>query len=138
MNANTPTAFVKHVEASLGWEPPTGPEWKRYQGEARKVATKRATNPGLYSFENLRLAVQLLRRERKERTPVGVFSHVERALDLRLDVETDIEQDIRSAIRLEARRGNPDGWCERLTRAQGYYRKAALEEWQALQLQEAS
>lgn len=128
MNA---TEFCKLVENQLGWEPPQGVRgWELYRAEAAKVNRKIGTNPTLYTWENLRLAVALLRRERQSRTPIGVFAHVDRALDLALDhSEADIEEEIRKVIAYEADRGDPNGWVGRLTRATGKYRRVALEDW---------
>lgn len=125
----TPTEFCKIVEARLGWSPPAGPPFKRYQAEARKVTNKIATNPVLYTYENLLLAVELLVREKQPRTPIGVFGHVDRALDLALDKEVPVEEQIREATAIEARRGDPDGWVERFARAVGIYRPQTLQEW---------
>lgn len=129
----TPTEYCQLVESRLGWLPPEGLSYRRYQQEARKVTTKQQTNPALFTFDNLRLAVELLAREKKTRTPIGVFAHVQRALDLAQDTETDLEIDIRAAMRVEAHRGDPDGWVDRFARAVGPYRAEALAAWRALQ-----
>lgn len=126
MNA---TEFCKVVENRLGWAPPAGPGWKQYSPEAAKVKRKVATNPSLYSWDNLLLAVELLVREKKSRSPLGVFAHVERALDLALDKDDDIEVLIREAVAYEQHRGDPDGWVTRFARATGGYRALALAEW---------
>lgn len=123
--------FCKLVETSLGWEAPDAPLWKRYLVEAGKVNKKVATNPALYTWDNLILAVELLRRERKARSPLGVFSHVERALDLALDAEHDVEEQIRRVVTLEVSLGDPSGWAGRFSRATGHYRRLALDEWRS-------
>src|SRR4051812_23932896 len=97
----TPTEYCQLVEARLGWLPPEGVAFRRYQGEARKVTSKQKTNPSLFSFDNLRLAVELLAREKKTRTPIGVFAHVQRAIDLAPAKEPDVELEIREAMRVE-------------------------------------
>lgn len=125
----TPTAFCQLVENTLGWAPPPGPAFRAYRAEAAKVKRKQATNPDLYTWDNLRLAVALLAREKKARTPWGVFAHVERALDLALDADDDLETQIREAIAYETRRGDPAGWVPRFARATGGYRDQALREW---------
>lgn len=126
MNA---TQFCKLVEQRLGWEVSAGPDWKKYMTEASKVERKRATNPSLYTWENLRLAVELLAREKTSRSPVGVLSHVDRALDLALDTEHDVETEIRKVIAYEVGRGDPNGWEQRFARTDGPYRQEALNEW---------
>lgn len=130
----SPTAYVKHVENTLGWQPPQTKRggYTRYLGPARRVQERMDTNPALYTMDNLLLAVELLRREHKAYSPLGVFAHVERALDVAFDRETDLDVDLREAIQIEAGRGDPDGWVERLTRAMGPYRVEALEEWKAV------
>lgn len=125
----TPTEFCKLVEAHLGWEAPAGAPHQRYRAEASKVKKKIATNPDLYTWHNLQLAVALLRREKKPRSPVGVFSHVNRALDLSLDRDTDVEEQIRKVVAYETALGDPAGWAVRFARATGAYRAEALAEW---------
>lgn len=122
--------FCKLVENRLGWAPPANVRpYQRYMREANKVMTRVETNPALYTWENLALAVELLARERTARTPVGVFAHVERALEMRRDPEDDIETRIREVVAYETERGDPDGWVVRFARAEGPYRAEALDEW---------
>lgn len=124
-----PTDFCKHVENHLGWAPPAGPAWRQYQAEAHKVSARQASNPELFTWDNLQLAVNLLRKEKKSATPLGVFYHVDRALDLAMDKQHDTEVELQEIIRHEAERGDPDGWVGRLSRARGIYRQEALAEW---------
>jgi hypothetical protein len=124
------TEFCKAVEARLGWVAPNLPAYARYRVEAAKVKRKIETNPDLYTWRNLELAIELLSRERKSRNPMGVFAHVERAVEMAVEPEADIETQIREAIRYETPRGDPAGWVARLTRAVGHYRSQALREWQ--------
>lgn len=129
MNA---TEFCELVEMRLGWEIPhraNRPRWKQVVTEAAKVNRKQAENPSLYTWTNLQLAVELLRREKKSRSPVGVFAHVQRALDLALDDESDLEYEIRKVVTYEEQRGDPDGWAVRFARATGPYRRRLLDEW---------
>lgn len=126
MNA---TEFVKLVERRLGWEAPPGPSYQVYRAEAAKVKRKIASNPDLYTWENLRLAVELLARERQPRTPIGVFSHVERAVDLAVEKDEDVELEIWKVISYETQRGDPQDWGTRFARATGGYRKILLDEW---------
>ncbi len=128
----TPTAFCKHVEGRLGWEPPdVEPQWRRYMVEARKVARKRQQDPNRFTWRNLTLAVELLRRRQLTRTPCGVFAYVDLAVE-RANVEpTDLETAIVDAINAELCVGDPAGWAGRLMRARGSYRREVLEEWRA-------
>lgn len=126
----SPTAFVQLVENKLGWQPPaTAVHYKRYQAEAAKVKRKIATNPELFTWRNLQLAVELLWRERQSRTPIGVFAHVERAVQMAAEDEVDVEVEIRKATLFEEMRGDPAGWVTRFARAVGPYRAEALAEW---------
>lgn len=125
MNA---TQFCELVENRLGWQV-KGERWRGLMAEAGKVKRKIASNPSLYTWENLRLTVELLAKEKKPRTPVGVFAHVERALDLALDQEDDTETQIREVMKFETMRGDPQGWAVRFARADGPFREILLGEW---------
>lgn len=125
--------FCKHVEAQLGWEAPAGADRRRYIPEAGKVKRRITTDPERFTWENLLLAVELLRKEKKSRSPIGVFEHVDRALDLALDTEVDVEADIREATRAEAAKGDPDDWVVRFSRATGEFRRRALDEYRRAQ-----
>lgn len=128
MNA---TEFCQLVETRLGWEAPAGGERRRYMTEAGKVNKAIAKNPHVYTWDNLRLAVELLRREKKSRTPFAVLAHVERARDLALDQDTDVEADIRGAMAIETEKGDLEGWAVRFARTEGAYRRIVLDEWKA-------
>lgn len=130
-NITSATRFCKLVEAKLGWVPPNphAPAWLAYKQEASKVTNKIATDPELYTWRNLELAVELLRREKKPRSPIGVFAHVARAVEMANEVEPDLDTQIREATAYEVRRGDPAGWVTRFARAQGAYRAQALAEW---------
>lgn len=120
--------FVRLVETRLGWVPPhTG--FNRYVAEAAKVKRKVATNPDLYTWRNLQLAVELLAREKQPRSPLGVFAHVPRAEEKAVESEDDLELAIREATAYEQGRGDPHGWVTRFARATGTYRAQALTEW---------
>lgn len=128
----TPTQFCQHVENTLGWMPPANvAPYRKYIAEARKVQRAIDTNPTLHTWRNLLLAVELLRREGKSRTPVGVFAHVQRALDLAREELPDVEREIHEAVAYELSREDPQGWAERFARASGIYRRELLEEWKA-------
>jgi hypothetical protein len=123
------TEFCKLVENRLGWAPPAGAPYRQYRVEAAKVKRKIATDPDLYTWDNLKLAVALLAREKQPRTPMGVFAHVDRALDLALDKDHDVEHEIRQVVAYESALGDPAGWVTRFARATGQYREMALNEW---------
>lgn len=122
------TIFCELVESRLGWEVP-GVRWRGLVIEANKVNTRRAEDTALYTWENLALAVELLAREKKSRSPIGVFAHVQRALDLALDTEVDVEEEIRTVMRYETALGDPQGWVVRFARATGHHRKVLLDAW---------
>lgn len=122
--------FCAMVEGRLGWEMPQDrPRWLVLRQEAGKVLKRQAEDPTRYTWDNLVLAVNLLAREKKSRTPTGVFAHVDRALDLALDTETDVEAEIRQVVAYETKMGDPLGWAVRFARADGYYRRLLLIEW---------
>jgi hypothetical protein len=128
--------FCKLVEQRLGWCPPgnrQGLDFKRYGPTARRVKARMEEEPQRFTFKNLQLAVELLHRERLERSPLGVFAHVDRAVEMSRDVEIDLDEEIRKAMRIEELRGDPKGWATRFMRAQGSYRAEALAEWEAEQ-----
>lgn len=130
MPLKTATDFAKLVENKLGWiNPRPGPEFKRYQSIAKRVVDKMTEDR--VSFDDLELAVELLWRERKPRSPMGVFAHVERARAKSVDIETDVEVEIRHAMAVEEQAGDPEGWVIRFSRATGPYRREALNEWKA-------
>lgn len=125
----TATEYCRLVEARLGWMPPAGPEFRRYQAMAKRVNNRMLDEPGLFTFANLALAVELLAREKTARNPLGVFAHVERAVAMAAVPELDVETQIREAAAYETERGDPAGWVTRLTRAVGSYRQTVLNEW---------
>lgn len=131
MNA---TQFVELVENRLGWDPaskyPKLPYWKAVRAEAGQVNKKVASDPDLYTYEHLALAVELLVRERKQSTPLGVFAHVERALSKAPVVEEvrPLEDQIADAVDEAVELGEFD-WADRLVRASGQHRAKVLEEW---------
>ena len=125
MNERETKRFLRLVENRLGWAPEN--LHARRATEA-KVASKSEENP-LYSYRNLALAVELLAREKQSRSPLGVFTHVGRALESAREQEPDIEAKIREAISIESHRGDPDGWVVRFARATGWWRTEAYKEW---------
>lgn len=128
------TQFCELVEQELGWENPNAlavQSWKVYGAEAAKVKREIAKNADLFTWRNLMLAVELLKNERECRTPVGVFSHVERAVEMATAPVTDLESDVQNAIAFERHRGDPDGWVGRFVRSAIGYQPQLLREWRA-------
>lgn len=130
----TATEFVTAVENTLGWEPPESqPRWKAVQVEAAKVNRKIATNPALFTWANLQLALELLRRERKEvKSPAAVLWHVERALaQAAVEEQTDdLDEQVQKAV-TEAMEAGAYEWVERLVRSRGDGRSEALRAWRS-------
>ena len=134
--------FVEYVEGALGWAPPVTdktPRWKAIAVEAGKVNKKVATNPALFTWENLALTVEWLRR-RKEviKTPTAIFWRVEDALrdsatPVRPERPADIATAVQQAVDTEQAKRAPgwQGWVSRLTRAQGAGRQDTYNEWRA-------
>ena len=130
MTLKNVTAYMVLVENALGWKPPAGRGSPRYNVEVKRVKEAMAADP-LLSLDNLELTVELLRRERKPRSPLGVFAHVKRAVDMRREDTDDLEVAIWEAMSYEIARGDPAGWSTRFARAQGSYREEVLNEWKA-------
>ena len=118
--------FCRMVENRLGWAPEN--QFAR-KATVDKVAAKVESNPELYTWQNLALAVELLAREKVARSPLGVFAHVERALKVAKEKDDDLETQIQEAIRIESHRGDPDGWIIRFARSTGWWRAEAYKEW---------
>jgi hypothetical protein len=130
--------FVQAVENMLGWVPKE-PRWKTYVTEAGKVKKKIATDPDLYTFENLGLALALLQHERKSvDSPAGVLFHVERASKMgEVAAPTDdVDDDIDVLIERLSVEGDPDGWVQRLVRASGAGRELVMDEYRRTHVQQ--
>lgn len=131
MNA---TEFCEHVENTLGWEPTVkdgDPKWKRYMVEAAKLNRKVKSDKDLYTWDNLLLTVEWLRRKRKATTPTGVCWHVEKALKEAAvpdPLNDHLTALVFSAITEAMVAGEPD-WVEKLARATGSARTEALTDW---------
>lgn len=127
------TEFMVLVENRLGWQPPGRRGSVRYNVEVARVKERIKAQPDLFTYRNLELAVELCRRERLPRTPLGVLAHVQRAVDKRKDDVDDLEVEIWEAMSHEIARGDPDDWATRFSRASGVYRQQLLNEWKATQ-----
>ena len=131
--------FVQLVENTLGWAPPlddTTPLFKRRAIEAGKVKSKIAKNPTLYTWHNLELAVEYLRRKRQGvKSPVGVLYKVEQAIAAANAPApiSSVGEDINRAIEVELSHGKEgsEDWVGRLIRADGPGRREVLDAWQA-------
>ena len=131
--------FCIRVENTLGWSHDRSmPRWKALSIEAAKLRRKMSTDPALYTWPNLELAVELLRREQREvDSPAAVCWHVERALALAAvpepvldDIDADIDELVNEIAQRELAAGDPEGWAMRLLRAWGREgRLAALVEY---------
>lgn len=124
------TEFCKIVENRLGWMPPDR-GWKKYLVASQSVTAKIKSNPRLYTWDNLLATVELLRSEGQSRSPLGVFAHVERAVQRKREDDSDVEKRIWFAMTVENGRGDPDGWGPRFARTSGGFRLEAVEEWEA-------
>lgn len=131
------TAFIIFVENTLGWIPPVTektPLWKARAVEAGKLNKKIKTNPRLYTWENLALAVEYCRRKKQEvRSPTALCWTVERALREAYQPadSTPVQAQVDAAIAWEQTNqlDDADTWIGRLTRAGGDGRKDVLNEW---------
>jgi hypothetical protein len=131
--------FCIRVENTLGWSHDRSmPRWRALSIEASRLRRKMDTDPALFTWPNLELAVELLRREQREvASPTAVCWHVERALALAaapepvLDgIDADIDDLVNEIAQRELADGDPEGWAMRLHRAWGREgRLAALVEY---------
>lgn len=135
----TPTDFIVFVENQLGWTPETSekkPLWKARAIEVAKLKKKMATDPNLYTWDNLALAVEYLRHKRQPVTsPVAVCWFVKDALKDAVErpTLTDLGEAVQAAIDWEKRHQIPGfaEWIITLTRAHGSARGAVLDEWRS-------
>lgn len=118
--------FMRDVENRLGWVPQNK---HARRATERKVQDKIQTNPELYTARNLNLALELLVREKTQRSPLGVIAHVERAVAMARDTTSDLEAKIAQAVRYETGWGDKDGWATRFARSSGVWREATYREW---------
>lgn len=128
--------LVAHVENTLGWLPTgKGTVWSQRALEAAKIKRKMGENPTLYSYGNIALAVEYLRRKRQPvASPVAALFYVEAALEHHHAAPVrPLGAQIDEAIRDELAR--PDAvsssWVSRLTRVVGTARQQMYDEWLA-------
>lgn len=137
MTVRNATELVVLIENTLGWTPPDHlPLWKSRSVEAGKINRQVEANPRLYTWHNLELAVEYLRRKRQPvKSPVGVIYAVEKALEdaAAPPVQRPLGELIDSALAWEHEHELPDSakWIGWLTRASGNARQGVYDEWVA-------
>lgn len=136
MTVRTATEFVEMCENVLGWTPDSSkPLWKARQIMAGRVNKTRASNPTLYSWLNLELTVEWLRRKRQMiQSPLFVFYKVEEAVREanRPEPPRPLTDLIAAALADEMMNPTPsDFWVGRLTRSAGLARQDVYDEWVA-------
>jgi hypothetical protein len=133
----TATEFCLAVENALGValeETPDKPLWRLRQIEASKVNRKIKTDPGLYSWENLQIALEYCVRKRINiKSPVAVLFRVEKALAARPKAprQRPLGELIDEAVAQEmnTQRTGWNEWVGLLVRAAGPARAEVHAEW---------
>ncbi len=136
MTVKNATEFVVHCENTLGWVPDETKElWKARSIQAGRLNKAVKKNPALYTWANLELAVELLRRRRQPiKSPMFVLYVVEEALRLaREEQARPLGELVEEAIAAEYSKPEltSQDWIGQLTRAVGKYRQDAYDEWKA-------
>lgn len=139
MNVKNATEFIIKCENLLGWCPPDDkPLWKARAIEAGKLNKKIKTDPKLYTWHNLELALSMSVAEREPITsPVALCWRVERALRKAEETAsyTDPEFECQRAVEWELGQESSDEriyWVGRFTRVHGgTARRELLNEWKA-------
>lgn len=126
--------FVERVENMLGWVPKgKGTAYKLRSIEASRLKRKMDTNPALYTWENMLLALDWCRRNKYATTPTGVCWKVEQAVKQAADEKplTETGAGIQAAISVEQGRRDSlsEYWITRLSRSSGQARDDVLLEW---------
>lgn len=132
--------FVLFVENTLGLAIPTT-KTARYRTlilEASHLKKKVETNPELYTWENLALTVEWLRRRREHiKSAAGVCFRVEAALKDSGNTHqpapvVDVAVEIQRAIAWEQQNQMPgyQAWIALLTRSAGAGRQEVYNEWE--------
>jgi len=132
---NKPLDFVIHCENVLGTSYPTNqPLWQGRALEAKKLKAKMVKNPQLYTWENLTLAVEYLRRRRQAvASPVVACWYVKPALGEAPTPEParplgDLIDEALADEQMQRLHGWQQ-WVSRLVRAQGDVRQEVYDEW---------
>ena len=127
------TELVQTVENTLGWAPHGVRHRKLVVAE---VVGKIAERPGVYTWENLAITVEFLRRKRIQvGSPMYLFRRLEEAVEaayLPPPVST-LAQLVEAAVLHEqaTQREDWQHWVGRLTRATGAGRLVAHDAWVA-------
>lgn len=140
MTVKNATQLLLLIENQLGWVPQyddeTKPLWKARAIHAGRINKKIKENPKLYTWANLELAVELIRRKREIiRGPLAVFFWVEEALELSNTpaVVRPLDVLITEAERIEHERADDESptWLRRFSRALGNGRQGVYDDWVA-------
>jgi hypothetical protein len=135
MAVKNATEFVVLCENTLGYNPdPTKELWRARSIMAGRLNKAIKAKPLLYTWANLELAVELLRRQRQPvASPMYVLYKVEEALKAAAAAQVrPLGELVDEAIAAERALPEPDErWVQQLTRAVGKYRQDALDEWRA-------
>lgn len=129
--------LVRHIENTLGWNSQSGMgRVKLRRVMVDRMLTTISQNPTLYTWENLYLTVELLRRKRVQvKSPLFIFFKVEEAVahaNTPVAVSSLADQ-IAKAVAHEqgTQRDGWQVWVRQLNRAVADYRQDALDEWVA-------
>ena len=130
------TDFIIHCENTLGWVPDETKElWKARSIQAGRLNKAIAKKPSLYTWENLELAVEFLRRKRQPiKSPMFVLYVVEDALRAAQEAQVrPLGEQIDEAIAAEYSQPELTSmtWVDQLSRSVGQYRQDTLTEWRA-------
>ena len=138
MTVKNATELLQLIENTLGWTPnvtETTPRWRAVANMAGRINKKVKTNPQLYTWENLELAVNFLWKARQAvYSPMLVFSVVEQAVaEKHHEPPRPLGVQVEDALRLEYEIDDAQShlWISRLSRAFGTYRADVLAEWRA-------
>lgn len=134
---DTATGFVVAVENALGYaleETATKPLYKVRQAEAAKVNRRIKSNPALYTWDNLELALEHCRAKRLSgKSPVYVTYHVENALKGKeaAPPARPLGERIDAAVahEMSTQAEGWQNWVGLLSRANGDGRKDVLAWW---------
>lgn len=128
--------LVTYISNQLGWAPPLGdtrPAWKVASTETAKLSRAMAKNPKMFTFDNLILATEYMRKEKiVPRSPMAVVYYVGPALHAASAVEKrPLGELIDDAIGTEYELKHPGwrDWVSRLTNAFGPYRQEVYDSW---------
>lgn len=127
--------FVEHCEQTLGWSPnPRAGLSRGRRAAAEKLLTRMKQNLALFTWPNLHLAVELLRRRRTTiGSPSAVCLYVDEAVRKAVEpvVRIDVAARVERAADYEQANRLPDWqhWYGRLVRARGDAREQLVTEW---------